>query len=39
MLTDRDIVIKLIAAGKDPADTTTGDLADQPEVVTIGADD
>jgi CBS domain-containing protein len=39
MLTDRDIVVKVIAAGKDPADTTAGDLADQSEIVTIGADD
>jgi CBS domain-containing protein len=39
MLTDRDIVVKVIAAGKDPAQTTAGELADQGEVVTIGADD
>jgi CBS domain-containing protein len=39
MLTDRDIVVKVIAAGKDPAAITAGELADQPEVVTIGADD
>jgi CBS domain-containing protein len=39
MLTDRDIVVKVIAAGKDPSSVTAGDLADQPEVVTIGADD
>jgi CBS domain-containing protein len=39
MLTDRDIVVKVIAAGKDPGGTTAGDLADQPQVVTIGADD
>lgn len=38
MLTDRDIVIKVIAAGKDPADTLAGDLA-QGEAVTISADD
>ena len=39
MLTDRDIVVKVIAQGKDPARTTAGEIADQPEVVTIGADD
>jgi CBS domain-containing protein len=39
MLTDRDIVVKVIAAGKDPSNVTAADLADQPEVVTIGADD
>ncbi|HEY3772464.1 MAG TPA: CBS domain-containing protein [Solirubrobacteraceae bacterium] len=39
MLTDRDIVVKVIATGKDPAHTTAGEVADQSEVVTIGADD
>lgn len=39
MLTDRDIVVKVIAAGKDPGSTKAGDIADQSEVVTIGADD
>src|SRR5947209_17147355 len=39
MLTDRDIVVKVIAKGKDPGQTTAGELADQGEVVTIGADD
>jgi CBS domain-containing protein len=39
MLTDRDIVIKVIAEGKDPAQVTAGELATQGEVVTIGADD
>jgi CBS domain-containing protein len=39
MLTDRDITIKVVATGKDPAQTTAGELADQGEVVTIGADD
>jgi CBS domain-containing protein len=39
MVTDRDIVIKVVAAGKDPKATPLGDLADQEEVVTIGADD
>jgi CBS domain-containing protein len=39
MLTDRDIVVKVIAKGKDPSQTTAGELATQDEVVTIGADD
>jgi CBS domain-containing protein len=39
MLTDRDIVVKVVAKGKDPAQTTAGELATQDEVVTIGADD
>jgi CBS domain-containing protein len=38
MLTDRDIVVKVLAKGKDPASTRAGDLAEG-EVVTIGADD
>ncbi|MFG2988981.1 CBS domain-containing protein [Streptomyces sp. NPDC048257] len=38
MLTDRDIVVKVLGAGKDPADVTAGELA-QGEAVTIGADD
>ncbi|MFG2720135.1 CBS domain-containing protein [Streptomyces sp. NPDC048416] len=38
MLTDRDIVIKVLAKGKDPAKTEAGELA-QDEAVTIGADD
>lgn len=39
MLTDRDIVVKVIAQGRDPASMTAGEIADQDEVVTIGADD
>ena len=39
MITDRDIVVKVLAAGKDPATTTVGELAGGGEVVTIGADD
>jgi CBS domain-containing protein len=39
MLTDRDIVVKVLAQGKDPASSTAGEIADQQEVVTIGADD
>ncbi|MFK0181640.1 CBS domain-containing protein [Streptomyces xanthochromogenes] len=38
MLTDRDIVVKVLAVGEDPAQVKAGDLA-QGEVVTIGADD
>ncbi|SHM80026.1 CBS domain-containing protein [Actinacidiphila paucisporea] len=38
MLTDRDIVTEVLGAGKDPATTKAGDLA-QGEAVTIGADD
>ena len=39
MLTDRDIVVKVIAAGLDPASTTVEQVAQKTEVVTIGADD
>jgi CBS domain-containing protein len=39
MVTDRDIVVKVVAQGRSPAEVAVGDLADQPEVVTIGADD
>ena len=39
MLTDRDIVVKVLAKDKDPASTKVSELADQDEVVTIGADD
>jgi CBS domain-containing protein len=38
MLTDRDIVVKVLAQGKDPSSTTAGELA-QGTPVTIGADD
>jgi CBS domain-containing protein len=39
MVTDRDLVVKVLADGRDPASTKLSDLADQQEVVTIGADD
>jgi CBS domain-containing protein len=39
MVTDRDIVVKVIAQGKNPASTPMSELATQDEVVTIGADD
>ena len=38
MLTDRDIVVKVLAQGGDPANTTAGALA-QGAAITIGADD
>lgn len=38
MLTDRDIVVKAIAQGKDPSRTTASELAEG-KPVTIGADD
>jgi CBS domain-containing protein len=38
MVTDRDIVVKVLGAGKDAGSTRAGDLA-QGEAVTIGADD
>jgi CBS domain-containing protein len=38
MLTDRDIVVRALAEGKDPASTRAGELA-QGKPVTIGADD
>jgi CBS domain-containing protein len=39
MLTDRDIVVKVLAQGGDPSATRAREVADQGEVVTIGADD
>jgi CBS domain-containing protein len=40
MLTDRDIVVKVLAQGKDPGQTRAGELGQgDGEVVTIGADD
>jgi CBS domain-containing protein len=38
MLTDRDIVVKVLAQGKDPSQTRAGELG-QGKPVTIGADD
>lgn len=38
MITDRDIVISVVAAGKDPGTVKVSELA-QGEAVTIGADD
>ena len=40
MLTDRDIVVKVLAKGKDPASTKAGELGQgDGKTVTIGADD
>ena len=39
MITDRDIVLKVVARGMDPQQCTVGSLAEGGEVVTIGADD
>jgi CBS domain-containing protein len=40
MLTDRDIVVKALAKGKDPATTRAGELGQgDARTVTIGADD
>jgi CBS domain-containing protein len=38
MLTDRDIVVKALAQGRNPGDVTAADLAEG-KPVTIGADD
>ena len=38
MLTDRDIVVKVLAQGKDPSGTKAGELGEG-KPVTIGADD
>src|SRR4051794_39928102 len=38
MLTDRDIVVRVVAEGKDPGSTKAGELG-QGKPVTIGADD
>jgi CBS domain-containing protein len=40
MITDRDIVVKVLAQGKDPASVRTGEIgAGDGKTVTIGADD
>ncbi len=39
MVTDRDIVTRVVARGQDPRRVTVGSLAEGAEVVTIGADD
>jgi CBS domain-containing protein len=39
VVTDRDIIVKVVAQGRDPEKTRVAEIADQGEVVTIGADD
>ena len=40
MLSDRDIVVKVLAAGKNPADVKAGELGQgDGKTVTVGADD
>ncbi len=39
MITDRDIAVKVVAEGRDPNTVKVIDLAQNTEVVTIGADD
>src|SRR5215207_1841489 len=40
MITDRDIVVKVLAQGKDPATVRTGEVgAGDGKTITIGADD
>ena len=39
MVTDRDLVLRVLSEGRDPATTTVGDIVNRTEVVTIGADD
>ncbi len=38
MLTDRDIVVKAVAQGRNPAEVTAGELAEG-KPITVGADD
>ena len=39
MVTDRDLVVRVLAAGMDPSECRLQDVVQQAEVVTIGADD
>ncbi|MFI2432643.1 CBS domain-containing protein [Streptomyces sp. NPDC018693] len=39
VLTDRDIVVRSLAAGRDPHDTPVGLVCSRPPVVTVTADD
>src|SRR5436190_18801628 len=39
VITDRDVTVKVVAAGRDPRTTTVGEISQESEVVTIGADD
>jgi CBS domain-containing protein len=38
MVTDRDLVMKVMADGRDPKKVRLGEIVDRPEAVTIGAD-
>lgn len=39
VVTDRDLTVKIVAEGRDPGTVLLGELLDDGEVVTIGADD
>ena len=39
VVTDRDLVVRVLSEGRDPSSTTIGDIVERTEVVTIGADD
>jgi len=39
VITDRDLAVFVVAAGRDPETTKVTELLDDAEVVTIGADD
>ena len=39
VVTDRDLAVKIVAEGRDPGSVRLGELLDDGEVVTIGADD
>jgi CBS domain-containing protein len=39
VVTDRDLAVKIVAEGRDPAAVRLGELLDRGKVVTIGADD
>jgi len=39
VVTDRDLAVKIVAAGQDPDSVRLSELVDATEVVTIGADD
>jgi len=39
VITDRDVTVKVVAAGRDPRTTRVGEISQESEVVTIGADD
>lgn len=39
MVTDRDLAVQVIAAGRDPESTTAGELLSDRPVITVGADE